>query len=49
MEADLSAAATWYGDDPIDAEDNTGWRIIGIPHSIKSSQYSLSLRFGYTF
>lgn len=49
LEADLGAVSTWYDDDPIDDEDNTGWRIIGIPHSIRSSQYSLCLRFGYTF
>ena len=49
MEADLSAISTWYGDDPIDAEDNTGWRIAGIPHAIRSSQYSLNFRFGYSF
>jgi len=49
MEADLSAISTWYGDDPFDAEDNTGWKIVGIPHDIRSSQYSLGLRFGYSF
>jgi len=49
FQADLGAVSTWYGDDPIDAEDNTGWRILGIPHEIQSSQYSLGLRFGYAF
>ncbi len=49
MEANLSSTSTWYDDDPIDAEDNTGWRIPGIPHNIRSSQYSLGLRFGYSF
>ncbi|MCP4684014.1 MAG: omptin family outer membrane protease [bacterium] len=53
LSANLSATSTWYGNDPIDdtpgdVVDNTGWEISGIPHDIRSSQYSLALRFGYS-
>ena len=46
MGADLGAAIHWYGDDSIDEEDNTGQSGIGIPHNIRSTQYSVGVSFG---
>lgn len=48
-EANLASTAVWYGDDPIDPQDNTGTQIRGIPHNIRSTQYSLGVSFGYLF
>lgn len=47
--ADLSSAIAWYGDDPIDQDDNTGQSAFGIPHEIRSTQYQVALHFGITF
>jgi hypothetical protein len=47
--ADLSAAIKWYGDDPADPEDNTGQIALGIPHDIRSTQYSVRVAIGTEF
>jgi hypothetical protein len=47
IQADLSQTQRWYGDDPIDGEDNTGQVITGIPHEIESTQYNIGLRVSY--
>ncbi|MEW5924739.1 MAG: hypothetical protein AB1746_12200 [Candidatus Zixiibacteriota bacterium] len=40
---------TWYGDDPISDEDDTGTVIKDIPHEITSTQFQMGLNFGLAF
>ena len=47
--ADLASGIRWYGDDPIDDADNTGNFVLGVPHDIRSTQYSVGLTVGTVF
>ena len=50
MNAKGSQTQEWYGDDQATpGVDDTGEIIRGIPHSIKSRQFKIGLRFGMTF
>ncbi len=40
---------SWYGNDPSSPDDDTGKSIEGIPHTIRSTQYSLSIQVGFEF
>ncbi len=46
--ANGSQVQKWYGDDPGTSEDDTGDIISGIPHIIRTKQYSISLQIGLT-
>jgi outer membrane protease len=49
VKAALAETMTWYGDDPVSEEDDTGDEARGVPHEIKSTQYGFGVTVGYRF
>ncbi len=49
LRANIESSIYWYGDDPIDEEDNTGSVLADTPHSVTSTQYTAGLQIGYSF
>ena len=39
----------WYGDDPSSPQDDTGEIFSGIPHTVRSKQYTLTAQLGIEF
>lgn len=44
-----SQTQTWYADDPASPEDDTGESYSGLPHTVRTKQYTIGLEAGYTF
>ena len=49
MKINTDQTQTWYGDDPISEEDDTGTVINDIPHEITSLQFNIGLSVGLAF
>ncbi len=46
IKASGTSTQSWYGDDPLSEEDDTGQILTGIPHEISTTQFRIGLVLG---